>query len=187
MQLAPYSISYATYVSATIHARIAAHSPPGSHAHDCLHNCLSILREHKRLYLGPKRALGVVLNLIRVMNIDIGDSTVTAPSQNEAIAQVTYQGDGLRDSGDIAGHHARFFQEQNQPSDLEHDVRYEFPSYDIDSIIQSFDVAQPLDLRHSEGGPAQNYQSHHPAVTDYLDFSLPLDPLFGLDNFDGEV
>ncbi|KAE8140827.1 fungal-specific transcription factor domain-containing protein [Aspergillus pseudotamarii] len=187
MQLAPYSISYATYVSATIHARMAAHSPAGSHVHDCLHNCLSILREHQRLYLGPKRALGVILNLIKVMNIDIDDSTATASSQNEPIAQVTYQGDGLRNPGHLASHHAGLFQEQNQPSDLDYDLQYDLPIYDIDAIIQSFDGPQPINLRRSEGETAQNDHSHHPAVTDYLDFSLPLDPLFGLDNFGGVV
>ncbi|GAB1202603.1 hypothetical protein APSETT445_001222 [Aspergillus pseudonomiae] len=35
-QLAPYIICYATYVSATLRARIGAHSPAGSHAQDCL-------------------------------------------------------------------------------------------------------------------------------------------------------
>ncbi|QRD81267.1 fungal-specific transcription factor domain-containing protein [Aspergillus flavus] len=184
MQLAPYSISYATYVSATIHARIAAHSPAGSHAHDCLQNCLSILTEHQRLYLGPKRALGVILNLTKVMNIDIGDSTVTASSPDEAIAQVTSQEDGVRDPGHLASHHAGLFHTQNLPSDLGHDLQYDLPTYDIDAIIQSFDVSQPVNLRRFESEPAQNDHYRHTPTTDYLDFSLPLDPLFGLDNID---
>lgn len=187
MQLAPYSISYATYVSATIHARIAAHSPAGSHAHDCLQNCLSILTEHQRLYLGPKRALGVILNLIKVMNIDIGDSTVTASSPDEAIAQVTSQEDGVRDPGHLASHHVGLFHTQNLPSDLGHDLQYDLPTYDIDAIIQSFDVSQPVNLRRFESEPAQNDHYRHTPTTDYLDFSLPLDPLFGLDNIDVAV
>ncbi|KAE8343204.1 hypothetical protein BDV24DRAFT_172969 [Aspergillus arachidicola] len=166
MQLAPYSISYATYVSATIHARIAAHSPAGSRAHEYLQNCLSILTEHQRLYLGPKRALGVILNLIKVMNIDIGDSTVIASSPDEVIAQATYQGDSVRDPGHLAGHHAGLFHTRTLPSDLDHGLQYDLPTYDIDAIIQSFEVSQPINLQRFEN------------------FSLPLDPLFGLDNTD---
>ncbi|KAK6837495.1 hypothetical protein RU639_001587 [Aspergillus parasiticus] len=184
MQLAPYSISYATYVSATIHARIAAHSPAGSRAHEYLQNCLSILTEHQRLYLGPKRALGVILNLIKVMNIDIGDSTVTASSPGEVIAQATYQGDSVRDPGHLASHHAGLFHTQTLPSDLDHDLQYDLPTYDIDAIIQSFEVSQPINLQRFESEPAQNDHSRQTPTTDYLDFSLPLDPLFGLDNTD---
>ncbi|OGM46241.1 hypothetical protein ABOM_004859 [Aspergillus bombycis] len=184
IQLAPYSISYATYVSATIHARMAAHSPADSHAHNCLQNCLSILREHQRLYLGPKRALGVILNLIKVMNIVIDDSTAPVSSPNETIAPVTYQGDDMRHARHHAGHHARLFQTQNQSLSLDHDVQNAFPAYDIDWIIQSFDVPQPVNLRHLEGEPTQNDHSRHAPSADYLDFSVPLDPLFGLDNFD---
>ncbi|KAE8421371.1 fungal-specific transcription factor domain-containing protein [Aspergillus pseudocaelatus] len=186
MQLAPYSISYATYVSATIHARMAAHSPAGSHAHDCLHNCLSILREHQRLYLGPKCALGVILNLIKVMNLDIDDSTVSASSQNKATAQMTCEGNGLRDPGHLAGHYTELFRKQNQLSDLDYDLQYNLPIYDIDAIIQSFDGPQSINLQCSESEPAQNDHSQQPA-TEYLNFSLPLDPLFGLDNFGGAV
>ncbi|KAJ5378515.1 fungal-specific transcription factor domain-containing protein [Penicillium cosmopolitanum] len=57
-RFAPYTLSYATYVSATIHARVAAQSPSDSQAHASLQRCVSTLREHQELSLGPKESIG---------------------------------------------------------------------------------------------------------------------------------
>ncbi|KNG89921.1 mevalonate kinase [Aspergillus nomiae NRRL 13137] len=108
----------------------------------------TVLKEHQKLYLGPKRALGVILNSFKVINIDIDDSSIAVSSPNEMIAPMAYQGDGMRDARYHVGHHAGHSQGQHQPLPLDHDVQYKFPPYDIDWIIQSFDLAEPVNLRY---------------------------------------
>lgn len=44
---APYLIAYATYVSATIHVRIAAQLGPGSEAYTCLRTCLNVFMKNQ--------------------------------------------------------------------------------------------------------------------------------------------
>ena len=76
----------------------------------------TVLKEHQRLYLGPNRALGVMLNLFKVINIDIDDSSIAVSSPNETIAPVTYQGDDMRDARHHASHHAGLSQDQTNHS-----------------------------------------------------------------------
>lgn len=68
----PYFISYSTYVSATIHVRTAAQNPPGSKAHQRLRNCLEILSEHQVVCHAPRRAMSLLLGLVRRLKVDVG-------------------------------------------------------------------------------------------------------------------
>lgn len=68
---APYHLSYATYVSATIHLRIAAQNRAGSDAHRRLENCLDLLTEHQVLCNASRRCLKILKNLMRRLGVDV--------------------------------------------------------------------------------------------------------------------
>ncbi|KUJ11238.1 uncharacterized protein LY89DRAFT_594836 [Mollisia scopiformis] len=65
----PHIISYATYVSATIHVRIAAQRPRGSDAHCALRRCLDILDIQQSVCWSPRRAKKVIDALISRMGV----------------------------------------------------------------------------------------------------------------------
>lgn len=66
---APYLISYATYVAATIHARIAARRGPRSPAHRNLETCLAVFRENQETNWAVRRANAIVQNLMKRMGV----------------------------------------------------------------------------------------------------------------------
>ena len=66
---APYLISYATYVSATIHVRIAAQKPLGSEAHSCLQICLAVLNENQATNLVVSSARLTLSKLMKRMGV----------------------------------------------------------------------------------------------------------------------
>ncbi|UKZ91391.1 uncharacterized protein TrAFT101_006372 [Trichoderma asperellum] len=76
MKSPPYFVSYATYVSATIHVRIAAERSPASEAYKRLQNCLEILSEHQRTSRAPRRSMDILARLMRRLNVDVGDAFI---------------------------------------------------------------------------------------------------------------
>jgi hypothetical protein len=115
---APYLISYATYVAATIHARIAAKRGPGSHAHSSLEACLAVFRENQETNWAVRRANAIVQNLMKRLG-------VTTPSLDETqIDRDTSS--GSHDSTPDASSNRSMVRE---PS---------LQNLDIDGIIQSF-------------------------------------------------
>jgi hypothetical protein len=66
-----YLISYATYVAATIHVRIAAQRGPGSEAHACLQTCLSVFQKNQQTNWAVKKAKIVIENLMKKMGVDL--------------------------------------------------------------------------------------------------------------------
>jgi hypothetical protein len=74
---APYLISYATYVSATIHVRIAAQRESGSEAHACLATCLDVFQKNQATNWAVKRANLIIRNLMNRMRVSIKDDAVT--------------------------------------------------------------------------------------------------------------
>lgn len=115
---APYLISYATYVAATIHARIAAKRGPGSHAHSSLETCLAVFRENQETNWAVRRANAIVQNLMNRLG-------VATPSLDEI--QID------RDTNNSS--------QTNTPDPLSSNTNGREPSLkslDIDGIIQSF-------------------------------------------------
>jgi hypothetical protein len=113
---APYLISYATYVAATIHARIAAKRGPGSDAHSSLETCLAVFRENQETNWAVRRANAIVQTLMKRLG-------VTMP-----------------ESDDLQIDRGLNFSSQNTP-DLSPNFGTREPSLqslDIDGIIQSF-------------------------------------------------
>ncbi|KAH8805191.1 fungal-specific transcription factor domain-containing protein [Xylogone sp. PMI_703] len=68
----PYIISYATYVSATIHVRIAAQRSIGSDAHKSLQRCVDVLNIHQITCWSARRAKRIVDILISRMGVSLG-------------------------------------------------------------------------------------------------------------------
>ncbi|KAJ8116509.1 hypothetical protein OPT61_g2069 [Boeremia exigua] len=66
---APYLISYATYVAATIHVRIAAKRGPGSDAHSSLAACLAVFQENQETNPAVRRANALVQNLMKRLGV----------------------------------------------------------------------------------------------------------------------
>jgi hypothetical protein len=114
VQKAPYLISYATYVAATIHARIAAKQGAESHAHSNLMVCLGVFRENQETNWAVRRANAVVQNLMKRLGLDVPDlSIVDRPNAATHNSDDTASGQSLE-------------QEES------------FQSPDIDSILESF-------------------------------------------------
>ncbi|CZR54255.1 related to pathway-specific regulatory protein nit-4 [Phialocephala subalpina] len=65
----PYIMSYATYVSATIHVRLAAQREHGSDAHKALQRCLDVLEKQQSSCWSPRRAKLVIHALIARMGV----------------------------------------------------------------------------------------------------------------------
>ncbi|KAM3498021.1 hypothetical protein MY10362_008646 [Beauveria mimosiformis] len=66
---APYLISYATYVAATIHARIAARRSRGSTAHAKLATCLAVFRENQETNSAVRKANVIVESLMKRLGV----------------------------------------------------------------------------------------------------------------------
>jgi hypothetical protein len=84
LKTAPYIMSYATYVSATIHVRLAAQRSGPSDAHEALRNCMKILDLQQSVCWAPRRAKRVIDVLVARLGIVLYDEV--AP---HTIAEVT--------------------------------------------------------------------------------------------------
>jgi hypothetical protein len=115
---APYLISYATYVAATIHARIAAKRGAGSHAHSSLETCLAVFRENQETNWAVRRANAIVQNLMKRLG-------VATPSLDETQIDRDTSGSSHNSTPDTSSSRAM----GREPS---------LQSLDIDGIIQSF-------------------------------------------------
>ncbi|RMJ01473.1 hypothetical protein CDV36_015782 [Fusarium kuroshium] len=80
----PYFVSYATYVSATIHVRMAAQRGPESGAHKYLRSCLEILGEHQAKCFAPRRTMKVLLAIMDRLNVHVGDFSALTTSSCQA-------------------------------------------------------------------------------------------------------
>ncbi|KAK5999891.1 hypothetical protein QM012_004979 [Aureobasidium pullulans] len=74
---APYLISYATYVAATIHVRIAATRASTSEAHEHLRTCLAVFDQNSATNHAVKKASIVIENLRKRMEIRLDDPSRT--------------------------------------------------------------------------------------------------------------
>ncbi|UKZ48229.1 hypothetical protein TrVGV298_002465 [Trichoderma virens] len=70
---APYLISYATYVAATIHTRIAAKRAHASKEHRNLETCLAVFRENQATNWAVRRANLVIRNLMKRLGVSIDE------------------------------------------------------------------------------------------------------------------
>lgn len=113
---APYLISYATYVAATIHVRIAAKRGASSHARSNLEACLDVFRKNEETNWAVRRANAIVQNLMRRLGIE----SSPPEKSNDGIAT-----ENAEDSPDVSAYQSI----GREPS---------LQSLDIDDIIQTF-------------------------------------------------
>jgi hypothetical protein len=88
IKTAPYIISYATYVSATIHVRLAAQQISGSNAHKALRRCLDVLYIHQSIAWAPKRARRVIETLVTRLGIVFHDEEPASTTVNPQLSDL---------------------------------------------------------------------------------------------------
>lgn len=154
IQRAPYLISYAVYVAATIHVRIAAQREPDSNAHVALRTCLEVFNKNQETNWAVRRAKLVILNLMKRVGVDLANKSEVKDS-TPLMKETQVEGallSGEDDSG-VPIHNPTT------------------PELDIDMIIQSFIKDQGSsafqNVPSSNSGTA--FESSYPA-------SLPSDP-----------
>lgn len=146
---APYLISYATYVAATIHARIAARRGPGSQAHSSLETCLAVFRENQETNWAVRRANAIVQNLMKRLG-------VTTRNPNDAQIDRNTGGGSHSSTPDVTAGRSM----GREPS---------LQSLDIDGIIQSF-------VREREQETANSAQMGPPGNTNFSNANVSLPP-----------
>jgi hypothetical protein len=72
LKTCPYFISYATYASGTIHARVAAQRPAGSQSQQMLRHCLEVLSEQQKECHAPRQSMKTLLVLAKRLGVDVG-------------------------------------------------------------------------------------------------------------------
>lgn len=137
IQQAPYLMSYATYVSATIHVRIASQRGPGSEAHTSLATCLSVLGRNEETNWAVQRARIVILNLMARMNVVVfeaadadgpsGGPSDVAPAPLGEAFHTSFERNDARPVGQWHPGSSENVQENQVADDL-----------DMEAIIQSF-------------------------------------------------
>ena len=133
---APYLISYATYVSATIHVRIAAQRAPRSDAHTSLETCLSVLEKNGETNWAVRKARKVIIDLAEKMNVALEKRRVVSPRSAEKVRSSSHEvNDGTARRDDYTS-----------------ELGLTFPDLDMEAIVQSFIQEPPEQTRVDEAG-----------------------------------
>lgn len=128
----PYFLSYATYASGTIHARIAAQSPTGLRAHLALWNCLDVLEQQQAVCHAPRASMKILMALVKRLGVDTGRQYRVKNSRSEALG-----GEGT------PSELSERYVVPMVSGDDEFTVNLDFDptQLDIDAVIQSFSAA----------------------------------------------
>lgn len=139
----PYFISYATYVSGTIHARVAAQRYAGSQSQQMLRYCLEVLSEQQKECHAPRQSMKTLLILAKRLGVDVGTSLRAERSR----AEVLGDGDELvPESNSTPQQHVL---NTATDSNAWNDLRFDADLADIDmaAIVDSFvfdSIEQPV-------------------------------------------
>ncbi len=138
VQHAPYLISYATYVAATIHVRIAAQRESGSEAHAGLSTCLSVFEKNQETNWAVRRARTVILNLMKRMNVTIPqENTIHGLDISKSISPRAIRGMSI---GQSSIQRPTILDSNTESTFVIGDRPYDriAPDIDMEAIIQSF-------------------------------------------------
>lgn len=124
---APYLIAYATYVSATIHIRIAAKRSSGSDAQKSLATCLEVFSLNQGTNWAATRAKNIVESLAKKLDIDLPEPT----------GALTITSSDARPSDPYPPTPVTSDQQYYIPNDPSWQQGFS-PTMDVDAIIQSF-------------------------------------------------
>lgn len=169
---APYLISYATYVAATIHVRIAAKRRTESEARECLETCLSVFRDNRETNWAVRRAQAIVEGLMTRLGVSLTqDHDISQPRDRilhntrrqvpEPAAQDYLDGPENLPPGTHGSSSQISLSSHIAPEDGSPSMGWS----DIDGIIQSFVRGQ--DINTASAGPVQ---------ADRLQQQVPYDP-----------
>jgi hypothetical protein len=161
---APYLISYATYVAATIHARIAAKRGPGSHAHSSLETCLAVFQENQETNWAVRRANAIVQSLMKRLGV------VTPSVDNTQIDR------GTSGSSNSSTPGASSSRSMGREASLH--------SLDIDGIIQSFVREREQENLHS--APSGRTDTSDPAAPVHSLWLYPNTDITGVASHSGQ-
>lgn len=195
IQRAPYLISYATYVSATIHVRIAAQRDPGSEAHDCLAMCLSVFKKNQETNWAVRRANHIIQNLMKRMHVGINTSSVDHGHESvlqpniseEKLLPPELPNDSQSQAGNKRSHQSGNASELFQNSTMfagPYDAEisdYVASDLNIDAIIQSFfreqqsDRQSTLTTREDPADYISTTSNQWVHSTSYLQDNIPAD------------
>ncbi|KAF5620115.1 Nit-4-like protein [Fusarium sp. NRRL 52700] len=183
---APYFISYATYVSATVHVRMAAQKNPGSQAHLCLRNCLEILSEQQTWCHAPKRTMKILLGIMNRLGVNVGEFVAIEPTncQDGHLGQVDLS-ELSEVSPDITYQVSDMSVMQQPTPDTAVDLsNLELCDFDIDQIIQSFVFETPAMAQEDYVLMAQPGFNHYGNGDEALTSQdvMVFDDLFGFDS-----
>jgi len=170
MGRAPYLMSYATYVAATIHVRIAATRASSSEAHDHLRTCLRVFDRNSETNYAVRKASIVIEALMDRMGVSVdhsdpgggsksvnetGPATTNSTSPNDNFAPPRRSSEySLLQNG---------MENRNNPEPTM--VAGQFvPGLDVDAIIHSF--MQEQQSGQADGGyvPMTNTASNFPSA-----------------------
>jgi len=130
IQRAPYLISYATYVAATIFVRVAAQREGASRAHVSLQNCLDVFEKNQETNWAVRRAHNVILHLMDRMGVRLENQPVTPADRIGSLLE--------QPSGSLATPRDSNLQGPAPVTSHENPQEIEASALDIDMIIQSF-------------------------------------------------
>ena len=164
---APYLIAYATYVSATIHVRLAARQLPARDTSPSLRTCLDFLNQNRETNPGVDNAKASLMGLMNRMGVVCQEAQVpfgTRPSSS-------YQSLSRYPSTDIPANLSLMQSSSEQSHSTSSDSRMSSnnavtPDLDIDRILQSFADGE---LKTSSSGTSLSNrmgpaQYHYPAL-----------------------
>lgn len=132
-------LSYATYISATIHARIVAQKGRNSNSYQSLLLCRTILLEHQRLYAAAGKARANLDKLVAHLDISITEDIeqVSAAVGDTATQQLAVQ-EPLPAFG--GSNLAPQTMELQSPQ-----LNWELSDLDLEAIAQGFRLGGELD------------------------------------------
>ncbi|KAK8038689.1 hypothetical protein PG993_007100 [Apiospora rasikravindrae] len=163
---APYLISYATYVAATIHVRIAARRSTASEARENLETCLGVFRDNQKTNWAVRRAKTIVEGLIKKLGVRLGE-TGAALSNNASQSQRRpespspndHQLSGSWSQSTCAGNPADGRNKRQEVSGCSTSTLAGWS--DIDGIIQSFVRGQDGTCEGRAGSLGQTEENNH--------------------------
>ncbi|KAK7947872.1 uncharacterized protein PG986_008758 [Apiospora aurea] len=197
---APYLISYATYVAATIHVRIAARRSTASEARENLETCLGVFRDNQKTNWAVRRAKTIVEGLIMKLGVRLAEAG-TAPNSSTTQARVHPEPPnpdgqvpqvGNRSSREASVADARSDRQMFSGCSTSPSAGWS----DIDGIIQSF--ARGQDGNEDMSGRPGQMEGHHipphrpataaaPGMRDFGGFGEMSDPEDARLGVDGNV
>lgn len=144
---APYMLSYATYISATIHARVVAQMGRNSSSYPSLLFCRGILEEHQQLYASAGKARTNLEKLITHLGIDV--------STDDEFRQISYpSGHGIEQQASMSENMPIVGMSSPPPHGVTQSpqLNWELSDIDLEAIAQSFRLESELHyLMHPSG------------------------------------